>query len=326
LVRTLNGIAVIGGSTANYSVGTNAMIWPEETGNYTVGAISVSDGGSLLLIEICPFGSNATPTMTTTPTAPPLPCPIADSVGIPVAPGTATLSLAAGMKFVVASATIYINIGADAREIPPGNYTWNLEAGDYTAYSLTAPATVWICISVALPTSTLGPVDIGGTPACVALVSTTPTTAFTMPDLAIVIPTLRPLGTPTGTITASISISTTAITAFAATIRAGVSTPAAAAATAAGGFSWDTGVGVAATAQAYAAPTLEWMAILNGFNPAWDVEGSALWALAPALRPITLVIALLSLVALARFLVYLSGVFLKIVDIIFKIIELIPGE
>lgn len=302
--------------------------WSEATGQY-VFFLSSTAAGAQLTIWMCPPPGTPTPT-----TAPSLPCPVADTIAVPVAPGTATVPLQRGTRFVVGGATVYFNVGAQAREIRAGNYEWNLDPGSYTAYSLTVAATIWVCVggdAAATVTATILPTFTPGapsfaTPFCVPLATVTATIAYAMPDLAIVIPTLRVITTPTGTITAQIAISTTAIAAFAATLQAGISTPAAAAATTGAGFSWSQGAALSATTQAYANPALQWMAILNPINPAWEVQGTPLWALAPLLRPISPLIAVFILVALARFLVWLWRLFLTVVDLVIKLIELIPGE
>lgn len=280
-----------------------------------------------------------TPTMTITPTPPlNLPCPVADSIGVPVAPGTASVPLRVGTRFVVTGANVWFNIGTEAREIYIGAYEWNLEAGNYTVYSLTAPATIWICVGTgsdgptalptALPTWTPG---VGGIapPVCIVVETPTQPNAYTLPDLSLDLPTLRPLGSPTvtGTIgTATPAISTTAILNLFSTIEAGIATPEASLRTATANYSWQTGSLLAATSAAIAQPALSWLSILNPNSPSWTSEGGPLWALAPAVVPVIPILIVALLVIFARYMLWLIGWLLKGADIVIKLIELIPGE
>lgn len=283
--------------------------------------------------------ATTTPTMTITPTPPlTLPCPVATSIGVPVAPGTASIPLLNGTKFVVTGASSWFNIGTEAREIRVGSYEWNMAAGTYTAYSLTTPSTIWICAGTGQPnptawpteaTWTPGPIDVGiDAPACIVVTSPTAPNAYTMPDLSIDLPTLRPLGTPTstGTIIATPGISTTAIIDLFSTLEAGISTPGASISTAVANYSWQAGSDLSATSSAVMQPALSWLSILNPTSPAWTTDGGPIWALAPAIMPVLPILVIVSLVVFARFLLWIAGWLLKGIDIIIKIIELIPGE
>lgn len=276
--------------------------------------------------------STASPTIT--PTPPVLPCAVADPIGIPVAPGTAQLQLVAGARFVVAGAPVYLNVGTTARAINPGNYVWELAAGSYTAYSLTEPATVWLCLeATATPTATyLATATIAATPplegppACYN-VSPTPTVVrYSLPDLAIVVPTLRPYGTPTTTVTSTATLSTTALVAFVATIEAGIATPAAAIETASAGYNWSAGAELSSTVAARAQPGLEWMAILNPNAAAWSSAGGPLWALSPMLMPVLPIIAFGIVVVFIRLFLYIIGGLVRLIELVIKFIELIPGQ
>lgn len=283
--------------------------------------------------------STTTPTITITPTPPlTLPCPVATSIGVPVSPGTASIPLLVGTKFVVTGASAWFNIGAEAREIRVGSYEWNLAGGSYTAYSLTIPSTIWICAGTGQPnptawpteaTWTPGPIDVGiDAPACIVVTSPTAPNAYTMPDLSIDLPTLRPLGTPTstGTIIATPGISTTAIIDLFSTLEAGISTPEASISTAVANYSWQAGSDLSATSSAVMQPALSWLSILNPTSPAWTTAGGPVWALAPVIVPVLPILVIVSLVVFARFLLWLAGWLLKGIDIIIKLIELIPGE
>jgi hypothetical protein len=239
-----------------------------------------------------------------------------------------------GVQFVVAGADIWVNIGSTAQRIYVGSYVWNLAGGSYTAYSLTAAATVWICAgtgatatatvtatATTAPTWTPGPVDIP-TAYCVPIDATATVINYSMPNLALIVPA-RPTA-PGITTTAQISI--TAIIAFQATIRAGISTPAAAARTASAGYSWQAGAAAAATSGVVIQPGLNWIAILNPQNPAWGTEGGPLWAVQPGLGPILPIVGFFILVAIGRGLLWILQWFLKLIDLVIKLIELIPGQ
>ena len=205
-IRALNGIALADGTDANYSIDSSGIVWPESSGSYPFTAISVSDGGTDLVLEICPTGQ---PAATATSTAPALPCAVADRVDVPVSPGTASLTLQTGTRFVVAGAAIWLNIGAHAREIQVGNYTWSLDSGTYTAYSVTTPATIWVCVSsAATAIAILGPTWTPGPEAsiCVAPATAAPAQTGQIPSLSLIIPTLAPLPTITVTIVLSASL------------------------------------------------------------------------------------------------------------------------
>jgi hypothetical protein len=68
-LRTLNGIAVITGADANYQLDADGMIWEEANGNYQIAAISLTDAGPSLVVEVCPLGPGSIPTRTATLTA-----------------------------------------------------------------------------------------------------------------------------------------------------------------------------------------------------------------------------------------------------------------
>jgi hypothetical protein len=143
-----------------------------------------------------------------------------------------------------------------------------------------------------------------------------------MPDLSIVIPTLRLLPTITATVVISFSFVITPIQ----TIQAGLATPAAAMRTAVAPYSWQAGQATSASWVAAMQPALDWLAILNPNNPAYTTPGGPLWALAPVLVPVLPIVIATMLVAFLRFFVWLLGWLLKLLDLLFKVIELIPGE
>lgn len=282
--------------------------------------------------------STASATITPTPVAtrPPLQCPVADSVNVPVVPQFTFARLTAGVQFGVAGAPVWINIGQTARELPPGVYTWDGATTDYAVYSLTSPASLWLCTSSPTPagtptgtpgpTLTVSPPTLGDDPICVAVTVAPTPIQYSMPDLSISIPTLRPLTTETITVTASPALSTTAIIAFFGTVEAGMQTPAAAIETASAGYSWQAGADVSATSVIVAAPALEWLAVLNPQATAWQLEGGPLWALSPLIMPVLPIFIILFAVLFVRFLLFVIGWLLKLFDVVIKLIELIPGE
>lgn len=237
--------------------------------------------------------ATATATWTITPTAPPLPCPVADSIGVPVAPGTADLNLAAGVRFVVAGAVIWLNVGSQAREIQPGNYEWNMAGGSYTAYSLTSPATVWICAGTAYtPTTTPAPSWTAGAipdSACVAPATPAPAQTGQIPNLVLIIPTLEQLPSMTPAITGTagiIVVMAPAETMLAAVVKP-VRTVTAWCATTFGPDGY-------ARAQQDAAPVVSgvshafgWLAVLGAIGPlAWLLPPLLITVLILALKPI----------------------------------------
>ena len=71
-LRALNGIVVIDGAQANYSIGSGGLFWTEIDGAYPFTAISITDAGIEVLIEICPVGGEPiTPTGVPPPTSTP---------------------------------------------------------------------------------------------------------------------------------------------------------------------------------------------------------------------------------------------------------------
>ena len=81
-----------------------------------------------------------------------------------------------------------------------------------------------------------------------------------------------------------------------------------------------------ATTISYAQPAFNWATLLNPLNPAYTTPGSAVWGLAPILKPVLPIIALSLVVVWLKFFLFLLSWFLKVLDVIFKLIEVIPGE
>ena len=97
---------------------------------------------------------SVTPTLTVTPPA--LPCVFANSYRVPLAPNLVELPLIAGQTLMLLDAPIFLNVGAVAREIRPGTYSWADLSGSYQAYSVTVPAVIWLCVAAfSTPTATV---------------------------------------------------------------------------------------------------------------------------------------------------------------------------
>jgi hypothetical protein len=277
------------------------------------------------------FTPTITPTATRTPTITPTPRIDGACIGteyqIPVSPGTISLTLRYDQKFYIADAPIFVNF-AQPRELPPGAYSWAVEGGSYTFYSLTTPARLLLCDIGIEPTITPTPTTdtLPGAECadCVSIAPVTPEIANLAPmtGLGIAVPTLRILPT----ITSTIQISITAIIGSIQTIEANILTPVAAVETAAAGYSWETGATQGEEWAGWLATGLEWLAIINPQNPAWQANGGALWAIAPAFLPILPIILVMAIVATLAFLIYFFNWLITIFDIIVKLIELIPGE
>jgi hypothetical protein len=328
-IRAVNGTAYIDGGVAGgaYTLNAAGMIWELPSGTYLMTPLSISDGSSLLQIEICALGQ---PGPTATMTAPILPCAIASAYQVGFEPLWITFTK--GAQFVVADVSIYVNMGATAKEIRSGTYKWEWNSGSYNVYTIVdLTAHLWLCDSPAasptatfMPTWTPGVVIPVGTIACVLLPSLTPYPQYAMPSLSLVLPTMRAL--PTMAITATTSLSITAVAGLFGTIESGISTPESQIRTVVANYSWQAGSNRAATAITVAAPALAWISVLNPSAPAWSLEGGPLWAIAPLVLPILPIIVVRLSVVIARFVLWMVAWVLKLIDLIIKLIELIPGE
>jgi hypothetical protein len=143
-----------------------------------------------------------------------------------------------------------------------------------------------------------------------------------VPDLAITLPTLRAIQQISATAQITISDFTYVIT----TAQGGIETPAAALKTSTAGYSYAGGSTQALSWTAYISPAIGWLSIANPANPGYTSEGGPLWAMAPVLVPLTPLIGVALLVLFSRFWLYLLDWLRKLVEWIFSVIELIPGE
>jgi hypothetical protein len=143
-----------------------------------------------------------------------------------------------------------------------------------------------------------------------------------MPDLALQMPTIRPLPS----LVATIAISAHVLINVVETAQLALETPMAAISTATSKYNWEGGEKISETAVANMEPGMQWVVLMNPSSTAWTTEGSALWAIQPFLGPLMPIIGIALLVVLAQLFLWLLKWLLKLFDVIIKMIELIPGE
>jgi hypothetical protein len=274
------------------------------------------------------------PTATTTPPALGG-CPVFDRIRVRNNGLLYFANFAPGLQFAVVSARIVIRLasGGNEQTIAPGEYTWTLAAGRYSLFAPDADAELIICLTATVtPTRTLLPTAAGTIAAiisetvCVAVLpSPTAPNAYTFPDLALVVPTFRPVLTATLEISIAVVVSPTLVVGWLQTAESLVISPAQRIEIAAAGYSWAGGQQAAATTVALAAPALSWLAIINPAAPAWQQQGGPLWAIAPLVWPLLPIIAFGLAILIMRVLAWVLARLLDIVSWIIKLIELIPG-
>jgi hypothetical protein len=201
--------------------------------------------------------------------------------------------------------------------LPTGTATATATATATVTATTTTTSTA-TATSAALPP----PPTISAGPTLTPLPAPTRSTDDPFPDLGIVLPTLEPLVCPT----VALVISDTAVISVVQTMQAGLSTPVAAVQTASAPYSWAGGATLAASWTVHLGPALTWLAVINPANTGWGVVGGPLWALAPLLLPILPIFGVGLLIVVVRFVLWLLAWFLKFVDQIEQLIELIPGE
>lgn len=319
-----NGTANIAGQSDTYIIDNDGLIWPDADGFYNATVGQISDSRPYLRLVLCSGGDpRPTPTLTN-------PGCIGTEYAIPALAATITITIETNQAFVIADRAVRFTDpnGAGSIELPPGNYRWqtNPPPGAYELGGIDGAARLWLCtFEVGTPTpSPPGTAIVGDCGNCIEVTALVPPTTIggVLPDLAVQLPTLRTLPT----ITVTIAISVTAVADSISTLQAGIGTPAAAMQTATSGYSWQSGQARAANWAAWMQPALSWMAILNPNNPAWNASGGPLWALAPLLVPVLPIIAVGLVVAFIRFWLFFMSWLLKFIDLIFKLIELIPGQ
>jgi hypothetical protein len=187
----------------------------------------------------------------------------------------------------------------------------------------------------AFPTPTETPQDAntptpaGGSVPTIQCVTTTaildspfPTANLTaLPDMHINIPTLRPIWTPVTT-----AFTTVQVLDGAATMIAQVQQPVSAISGTVvdGVYNWQTGTDLAETVTAPIDFSL--LSILNPDSSDWEAEGSAMWAVAPLVRPFLPLIGLLFVFTSIKFTIAMIRLIGWFLEWVVRIIELIPGE
>ena len=157
---------------------------------------------------------------------------------------------------------------------------------------------------------------------CVLVAPITPPTQITgvVPDLALELPTLRVLNTPTAV------LSPTQLPFFTPLARAGelLQTPAALLEAAGSDYDWDAAQTRATEIAGRLSGVMEWIAIANPQNPAWSSVGGPLWAISPLVAPLIPMLSLTFAIAFVRFLMFIAKWVLKLVDLVFQLIQSIP--
>lgn len=191
-------------------------------------------------------------------------------------------------------------------------------------YPTQIPYPTQVPYPTALPTEVLGTLPTGLPVPTLAPCVTTPTSGppniGIIPDLRLYVPTHIPLTPVTVALTPLASDSLESI----AQLRAQVQTPLAGVQTIADGYSWDTGATTAASWIDPMTPALAWLAVLNPASAAWD--SGPLWAVSPIIGPVLPVVGVVFGFFFVKFALWALQWLLRFVDLIIKLIELIPGE
>jgi hypothetical protein len=148
-------------------------------------------------------------------------------------------------------------------------------------------------------------------------------TLGTVPDLGIVVPTFAPLPGITTTMVISMPVDVVSTTLH--TTMDAMQTPHTAIMSATADYSWEGGIQTAAEWGVYIEPAVSWLAVVNPQHAAWTEPGSPLWALAPILLPLAPALLVGVLVVLSRYWLFFAEWFRRIIDMVIKLIEMIPG-
>jgi hypothetical protein len=148
-------------------------------------------------------------------------------------------------------------------------------------------------------------------------------TLGTVPDLGIVVPTFAPLPVLTSTMVISMPVDVVSTTLH--TTMDAMETPHTAIMSATADYSWERGMQTAAEWGVYIEPAVSWLAVVNPQHAAWTEPGSPLWALAPILLPLAPALLVGLLVVLSRYWLFFAEWFRRIIDMVIKLIEMIPG-
>jgi hypothetical protein len=183
----------------------------------------------------------------------------------------------------------------------------------------TARAGTWAQTPIAAPTRV--PYDGDGATCCTPVPQARHATIGPVPELGVVVPTFEPVQW----VTATVAVSVVVITESVVTTLDALATPHAAVLSATARYSWESGAAEAAAWTETMSPSVRWLGIVNPASAAWTQEGYILWSLAPILKLLAPAIIVGILVVLARWWIYFAEWFRRIIDMIIKIIELIPG-
>ena len=159
-----------------------------------------------------------------------------------------------------------------------------------------------------------------GAPDCVPTPAAPTMRAGTLPDLGILVPTLRPMPTITATVVLTVAVVIGPVQ----TMAAGLQSPVALLATAAAPYGPAGGATAAAGLQAHIQPGLAWLSLINPANPAWSMQGGPLWAVAPVLVPLLPALGILFVVVFIKFLLWIISKILDLVGLILDLVKLIP--
>ena len=248
-LRALNGIVVIDGAQANYSIGSGGLFWTEIDGAYPFTAISITDAGIEVLIEICPVGGEPI-----TPTGVPPPTSTPGDPGSGLAP-----TALAGMP----------------EYVPP----------------ITAPG------------ANLGP----------------------MPDMQIGLPTMMSRPATATVLIRSAEMTITVVIGAVSTMQTGLQTPMSVIETASAGYSYTTGQQTGQEFGVMMEPALGWIAILNPRHPGWTQRCGPLYAIQPLVLPLAPIIIISLVLTMIRLFLWIAGWVLRLIDLVFKVLQLIRG-
>jgi hypothetical protein len=309
--------------------------WTRPTGNYAFGG----DAGTAGTIRVC-SGTGSTPIPTTSNTITPEDLLTSMPVQTPTIGGEQQTQVALLETQVALQKTIAAPPTSDIEiNIPTADTTWQqthvallqtqIAMPTSTPTSDTAQLVATPGPTVPLPTV---PRDDAGGGIGTPLPAPTPipqacltggcgcTYGTPLPNLGMTIPTLRTLAD----VTATVQISMTTVVSNINHIRSGIQTPAAAMETSVAGYTWSSGEALIDQWETTIEPGIDWLAIMNPANPGYSAAGGPLWALAPVLVPILPVINVSITVLLFRFVLFIITWFLKLLDVIFNLIEAIP--
>jgi hypothetical protein len=143
-----------------------------------------------------------------------------------------------------------------------------------------------------------------------------------VPGLAVELPTFEPLNWVTATVVITVDQALDVVS----STESLLGTPVAMMQTATVSYTWEGGQQLGAEWGGMIQPALEWLAVVNPTHPAYSLEGHPLWALAPVLVGLLPVILFSVVVVFVRFFFWILDWLRKLIELVFQVIELIPGE